>query len=89
LAATKLPFWHALHAMKKISVYLSDREVRRLGLLARREGISQAEVIRRAISAYPPSRTISSEFSIARSGEGPGDSVADLGDEELTGGFGS
>ncbi|MBI2169561.1 MAG: CopG family transcriptional regulator [Actinobacteria bacterium] len=75
--------------MKKTSVYLSDEVVARLAALARREETSQAEVIRRAIQHYQPVGPGDRDFALARIGEGPGDSVADLSDEELLEGFGS
>jgi hypothetical protein len=40
--------------VEKTSVYLGDRERRRLTHLADQEGVSQAEIIRRAIAAYEP-----------------------------------
>jgi predicted transcriptional regulator len=40
--------------VEKTSVYLGDRERRRLAHLADQEGVSQAEIIRRAITAYEP-----------------------------------
>lgn len=75
--------------MKKTSVYLSDDEVTRLAALARREKLSQAELIRRAIRHYQPTGRGDRDFALACTGEGPGDSVADLSEEELLEGFGS
>lgn len=75
--------------MKKTSVYLSDEEVTRLAVLARREETSQAEVIRRAIQHYEPTGQGDRDFALAGIGDGPGDSVADLPEEELLEGFGS
>lgn len=75
--------------MKKTSVYLSDEEVARLAALAEREGMSQAEVIRRAVRQYQPAGRGDRIFALSRSGEGPGDSVADLTEKELLEGFGS
>lgn len=75
--------------MQKTSVYLTEEEVTRLGRLAKREGTSQAEVIRRAIRVYQPERRGDRDFAIVGVAEGPGDSVADLTDEELLDGFGS
>ena len=40
--------------MRKTSVYLTERESKRLAELARSEGRSQAEIIRDAIPAYVP-----------------------------------
>lgn len=42
--------------MRKTSVYLSERESRRLAALAESEQRSQAEIIREAINAYVPVR---------------------------------
>ncbi len=74
--------------MEKTSVYLSKADRRRLAWIADNEGVSQAEAIRRAIDAYSPTSG-DRAFAGARSGEGPGDSVADLSDEELMRGFGT
>jgi predicted transcriptional regulator len=75
--------------MRKTSVYLTAEEVGRLGILAEREGTSQAEVIRRAIKAYEPERRGGREFSLVGVAEGPGGSIADLTEAELLEGFGS
>jgi predicted transcriptional regulator len=74
--------------VQKTSVYLTDEEVRRLGKLAKREGTSQAEVIRRAIRVYQPERRGSRDFSLLGVAEGPGGSIADIPEEELLEGFG-
>jgi hypothetical protein len=73
--------------MEKTSVYLGERERRRLSQLAREEGTSQAEIIRRAIAAYEPKRP-DREFRMFDSGRGPGGSVADIPKRELLKGFG-
>ena len=73
--------------MEKTSVYLGDRERRRLAHLSEQEGVSQAEIIRRAIASYepkPPDRN----FKLFGSGRGPGDSAADIPKRELMRGFG-
>lgn len=75
--------------MRKTSVYLSAEEIARLATLAEREGTSQAEVIRRAITVYEPKRQGDRQFSLVRVAEGPGGSVADLTGDELLDGFGS
>ena len=74
--------------MDKTSVYLSGDERRRLAQLAEVEHASQAEIIRRAIRAYDPVVTADREFRLARSFDGPGDSVADIDRSELLIGFG-
>jgi hypothetical protein len=73
--------------MKRTSVYLTEAEVNRLAWLAEREGTSQAEIIRRAIERYSPD-TPDRNFLLIGSFDGPGDSVADIPDEELLEGFG-
>lgn len=75
--------------MIKTSVYLSADEITRLAALARREGTSQAEVIRRAIRTYEPTRTGDRDFAMSRVADGPGGSVADLTEDVLLEGFGS
>jgi hypothetical protein len=75
--------------MQKTSVYLTDEEITRLASLAKREGTSQAEVIRRAIRVYQPERPGDRDFALVGVAEGPGGSVADLTEEELLEGFGS
>lgn len=69
-------------------MYLTDEEIRRLGRLAKREGTSQAEVIRRAIRVYQPERPGNRDFALVGVAEGPGGSVADVPEEELLDGFG-
>lgn len=68
-------------------MYLEDEHVERLDRLARVEGTSQSEVIRRAISSYVPRPRRDRDFSLAGIGEGPGGSIADVPDEELLEGF--
>lgn len=76
--------------VRKTSVYLSDEDRRRLATLAKRERTSQAQVIRRAIASYVPRRVEGGGgFALARSGEGPGGSIADVPEDELVEGFGS
>jgi hypothetical protein len=74
--------------MKKTSVYLTDDEVERLVWLAAREGVSQATVLRRAIAAYVPERRGDRDFVGNAVFDGPGDSVADIPEDELLRGFG-
>ena len=75
--------------MNKTSVYLSSEEATRLAALAKREGTSQAEVIRRAIKNYEPERRGDRNFALAGVAEGDGNSVASLTDAELMKGFGA
>jgi predicted transcriptional regulator len=74
--------------VRKTSVYLTEAETARLARLAEREGVSQAEVIRRAITAYVPRTTADRGFRLAGVADGPGDSVADHDEDELLAGFG-
>jgi Ribbon-helix-helix protein, copG family len=74
--------------MKKTSVYLTERELARVAWLAERQGLSQAEVIRQAIDAYAPDPGGDRDFRLIGSGRGPGDSVADLSEENLLESFG-
>jgi predicted transcriptional regulator len=75
--------------VQKTSVYLTDEEVTLLSRLAKREGTSQAEVIRRAIRQYQPQRRGDRDFALVSVADGPGGSVADLTEEELLDGFGA
>ena len=74
--------------MRKTSIYLNEKHRRRLARLAREEGTSQAEVIRRAIVSYVPATAGSRDFELTGSGEGPGGSIADVPEHELFEGFG-
>jgi predicted transcriptional regulator len=74
--------------VRKTSVYLSESLLRRLKRLARVERTSEAEVLRRAIAAYVPD-VEAGPFALARSGEGPGTSIAEVSEDELLEGFGS
>jgi hypothetical protein len=75
--------------MHKTSVYLTSEETALLATLAKREGTSQAEVIRRAIHRYQTTATGDRRFALAGSASGPGGSVADLSDDELFADFGA
>lgn len=74
--------------MKKTSVYLSEPEERRLEELSREVGRPKAEIIREAISSYVPGDRGEGDFALFDSGEGPGDSIADVDEEQLLNGFG-
>jgi Ribbon-helix-helix protein, copG family len=78
-----------LRHVRKTSVYLSESEAARLAALARQEGISQADVIRRAIRQYLPEQRGTRRFALSNSADGPGGSIADIPDDELLDGFGS
>ena len=73
--------------MKKTSVYLNEHEVGRLAWLAEREGTTQAEIIRRAITRYAPDAP-DRNFRLSGSFDGPGGSVADVPEDELLEDFG-
>jgi Arc/MetJ-type ribon-helix-helix transcriptional regulator len=73
--------------MRKTSIYLTDELTARVKRLAEAEGRSEADLIRRAIEAYPetrPERRIQC-YAVA---DGPGSSIADIPEEELLKGFG-
>jgi predicted DNA-binding protein len=77
--------------MRKTSVYLSERETKRLAELARSEGRSQAEIIRDAIRAYIPVARPDGDFALAagfpRIDEDPRP-ISEIPEEELLRGFG-
>ena len=74
--------------MKKSSIYLTERELEHLSALSKAEGRPRAEIIRDAIVAYPGRPNEDREFALDGVGEGPGDSVADIQEQELLKGFG-
>lgn len=75
-------------SVEKTSIYLADTDRRRLAELARREGVSQAELVRRAINAYTTVARGDRDFVSARSFDGPGDMVGGNEEEDLLQGFG-
>jgi predicted DNA-binding protein len=74
--------------MKKTSLYLDEADLERLRRLARREGRSQAEIVRAAIAAYEAQLTEDRAFALTAAWEDDGTSVADVPEEELLRGFG-
>ncbi len=74
--------------VRKTSVYLDEADARRLAMLAEREGVSQASLLRQAIRAYVPQPRESRTFMLDGVGEGPGGSVADVDTSTLLEGFG-
>ena len=74
--------------MKKTSIYLRDREVRRLRDLSRLTGRPQSDLVREAIAAYEPGPADRDLAIFVDDERGPGDSVADHAEEELLDGFG-
>lgn len=77
--------------MRKTSVYLNERESRRLAELARTEGRSQAEIIREAINAYVPTAQGDGQFALAagfaRIDDDPRP-ISEIPEDELLEGFG-
>jgi len=78
--------------MRKTSVYLDDEQAERLARLARQEGRSQAEILRKAIAAYQPSASRDRDFALAAgfvridSDRRP---ISQIPERELLEGFGS
>lgn len=77
-----------LHVMRKTSVYLSESETQQLAQLAEREGRAKADILRAALASYAAKSRGRREFALFDSGEGPGDSVADIDEAKLLEGFG-
>jgi predicted DNA-binding protein len=77
--------------VRKTSVYLTERESRRLAELARSEGRSQAEIIREAITAYIPAGRDEGQFALAagfaRIDADPRP-ISEIPEDELLDGFG-
>ena len=77
--------------VRKTSVYLTERESRRLAELAESEGRPQAEIIREAITAYVPAVRGEGDFALA-AGFPRVDSdprpISAIPDEDLLNGFG-
>lgn len=86
LAGDCLAFYTTV--MKKTSLRLDDADLARLKRLARREGRSQAEIMRAAIAAYEEHCSPDRAFALTRAWGGDGTSVADIPEEELLRGFG-
>jgi predicted transcriptional regulator len=77
--------------VRKTSVYLSERESRRLSELARSERRPQAEIIRDAILAYVPRSTSDGDFALAAGFERIDDDprpISQIPGDELLEGFG-
>jgi predicted DNA-binding protein len=76
--------------MRKTSVYLTERESKRLAQLARSEGRSQAEIIREAINAYVPTSSDDRDFALAAGFARIDDPrpISEIPDDELLAGFG-
>jgi predicted DNA-binding protein len=77
--------------MRKTSVYLTERESRRLAELADSEGRSQAEIIREAITAYIPASEAEGDFALAAGFARIDDDsrpISEIPEDELLDGFG-
>jgi predicted transcriptional regulator len=74
--------------MKKTSLYLEMEQAERLRWLAEREGRSQAAILREAIELYEAQVSRRRDFACAGSAEGPGDSMADIAEDQYLVGFG-
>lgn len=86
-----LPYVVPYLGVKKTSVYLGDREARRLDELARSEGRSRAELIRAAISSYVPPGRGDAGFALARGFtriDGDPRPISEIPESELLEGFG-
>ena len=78
--------------MRRTSVYLTERESRRLAELTRSEGRSQAQIIREAIVAYVPPGRGGGEFALAAGFMRIDDDlrpISEIPEDELLDGFGS
>ncbi len=78
--------------MRKTSVYLNERESKRLAELAESEGRSQAEILREAIVAYVPAGRSDRDFALAAGFERIDDDarpISEIPEAELVDGFGS
>ncbi len=77
--------------MRKTSVYLTERESRRLAELSHSEQRPQAEIIREAIAAYVPRGRSDGELSLAAGFRRIDDDprpVSEIPEDELLDGFG-
>lgn len=69
--------------MKKTSVYLSEEERRALREAADAHGLSQAQIIRKAITLFTEQRRGPRQLSLAGSGSWEGRSVSEMTPEEF------
>jgi hypothetical protein len=74
--------------VRKTTVYLRLAQSERLAWLAASEDTSPAEILRRALAAYQPSRAGDRDFRLAGAFEGPGDSIAGRSKAESLRSFG-
>jgi predicted DNA-binding protein len=78
--------------MRKTSVYLDEQQAERLARIARREGRSQAEILREAVATYEPPVSRDRHFQVAAGFariDGDLRPISQIPDEELLRGFGS
>lgn len=68
-------------------MYLGEEHAHLLRRVADEEGRSQAEILRDAILLYARTAGQRRAFACAAVADGPGDSVADVPEEELLRGF--
>lgn len=84
-----MPYTEA--AMRKTSVYLDERQAERLAHLARKEGRSQAEILREAVASYRPRSSQDRNFALAggfaRIDDDPRP-ISQVPEQELLEGFG-
>jgi predicted DNA-binding protein len=84
------PTWYPT-IVRKTSVYLTERESRRLAELAQTEGRSQSEIIREAITSYIPAAASDGDFALAggfpRVDNDPRP-ISEIPEDELLDGFG-
>jgi len=87
----RLPYTLPYVCMRKTSVYLTERESKRLAELARSEGRSQAEIMREAITAYVPAVGGDGDFALAAGFpriDPEGRPISEIPEDELLSGFG-
>jgi predicted transcriptional regulator len=78
--------------MRKTSVYLDDAQAERLARLARTEGRSQAEILRKAIASYHPQPSDDRDFALSAGFRRIDDDprpISQIPEDELLEGFGS
>jgi predicted DNA-binding protein len=77
--------------MRKTSVYLDDKQARRLARLSRTEGRPQSQIIREAIAEYEPPPRGDRNFALAGNFERVGGDprpISEIPEDELMRGFG-
>jgi predicted DNA-binding protein len=74
--------------MKQYTITLDDEQVERIRRMAEAEMKTEDQLIRDIISRYAVESGHERVFAMDGAGRGPGDSVADIPEEELLQGFG-